>query len=70
MRRSLAVERGVPAYCILHDSALRQMARLYPHNEEEFARIPHVGPKRASDFGEQFLAEIAEHARSGPGATG
>ena len=69
-RRTLAEARGVPAYCILHDSALRQMARLYPQDAEEFARIPHVGPKRASDFGAQFLAVIAEHARSNPRPTG
>jgi ATP-dependent DNA helicase RecQ len=70
VRRELAQDRGVPAYCILHDSALRHMARLYPQNPEEFARIPHVGEKRASDFGAQFLAVIAEHARSKPSPSG
>jgi ATP-dependent DNA helicase RecQ len=64
VRRTLAEARSVPAYCILHDSSLRQMARVYPANEEEFARIPHVGAKRASEFGEKFLAVIAEHPRS------
>jgi ATP-dependent DNA helicase RecQ len=70
VRWKLAEGRGLPAYMVLHDSALRQMARLYPRNAEELARIPHVGEKRADEFGEQFLAVIAEHARSNPGALG
>jgi superfamily II DNA helicase RecQ len=66
VRRKLAEARGVPAYIILHDAALRQMARVYPATEEELAGISRVGPKRASEFGEQFLAVIAEHGRSEP----
>jgi len=70
VRRKLAEARGLPAYMILHDSALRQMARLYPQNAEELAGIPRVGDKRAGEFGDQFLAVIAEHARSNPKASG
>jgi ATP-dependent DNA helicase RecQ len=66
LRRRLAEGRGLPAYCILHDSALRHMARLYPANEEELARIPHVGAKKASALGEQFLAAIAAHTQAKP----
>jgi ATP-dependent DNA helicase RecQ len=61
VRRKLADERGLPAYCILHDSALRQMARVYPATGEEFARIPNVGPKKAGDFAALFVAAILEH---------
>jgi len=61
VRRRLAEARGVPAYFILHDSALRHMARSYPATAEEFAQIPHVGLKRASDYGDPFLAAIAEY---------
>ena len=64
VRRELAEERGVPAYIILHDSALRQMARVYPVTTEEFARIPAVGAKRASAFAERFVAEILQHRPS------
>ena len=70
VRRKLAEARGLPAYMVLHDSALRQMARLYPQNAGELARIPRVGEKRAGEFGEQFLAVIAEHARSNPRTPG
>ena len=50
VRRKLAEERGLPAYCILHDSALREMAREYPVNERELARISGVGEKQAARF--------------------
>jgi ATP-dependent DNA helicase RecQ len=68
VRSTLAAARGVPAYIILHDASLRHMARVYPATEAELAAIPRVGAKRASDFGEQFLAVIAEHGRSDPTA--
>ena len=65
-RRVHAEGRGLPAYMILHDSALREMARACPQNEAELAAISRVGAKRAGDFGERFLAEIRNHAQSKP----
>jgi len=69
VRRRLAEGRGLPAYMILHDSALREMARVCPATEEDFALIPGVGAKRASDFGERFVREIQEHLRNHPRQT-
>jgi ATP-dependent DNA helicase RecQ len=66
VRRKLATERSLPAYCILHDSALRQMARAYPATAEEFARISNVGSKKAADFGALFVAAILEHEQCNP----
>ncbi len=66
VRHKLATERTLPAYCILHDSALRQMAREFPITVEELAQIPHVGLKRANDFGAQFLGEIQDHVAQSP----
>ncbi len=65
----MAEARSLPAYCILHDSALRHMARLCPQSEEQFAGVPGVGAKRASDFVAEFLAVIAEHTRKEPDGT-
>jgi ATP-dependent DNA helicase RecQ len=64
VRLELAAARGLPAYMILHDAALREMARVCPRNEEEFAQIPGVGAKRAGDFAERLLAVIAERERN------
>lgn len=64
LRKRLADKRGVPAYIIFSDVSLRQMAQYFPANEEEFARISGVGERKRKEFGEMFIAEIAEY-RSG-----
>lgn len=61
LRKRLADERNLPAYIVFSDVALRQMARDYPENEREFARISGVGEKKLHEFGEAFLMEIAAH---------
>jgi superfamily II DNA helicase RecQ len=66
VRRKLAEGRSLPAYCILHDSALRQMARDYPANEGELILISGVGEKRTKEFGAVFLTEIEEYLRHHP----
>jgi len=69
-RRRMAESRGLPAYMILHDSALREMARLCPRSIEELAGIAGVGPKRASQFGVEFLEVIADQERNNPQRSG
>ena len=61
LRRKLADERGVPAYIIFSDVSLREMARNYPTNLNEFRRIGGVGEQKAKDFGGRFLAEIKSY---------
>jgi ATP-dependent DNA helicase RecQ len=66
LRRRIADEQAVPSYIIFSDVALRQMARVYPQNETEFTRVSGVGEKKLREFGQIFLAEIAEYLRSNP----
>ena len=66
LRKRLADERDVPAYIVFSDVALRQMARHYPANENEFARISGVGQRKLQEFGAVFLAEIARHLGANP----
>jgi ATP-dependent DNA helicase RecQ len=61
LRRRVADERGVPAYIILSDVSLREMARKYPTNSTEFRRIPGVGEQKVRSFSEAFLSEIKRH---------
>ena len=58
LRKRLADERGVPPYIVFSDVALRQMARTYPSNESEFARISGVGQVKLRDYGVVFIGEI------------
>ena len=64
LRKKLADERAVPPYIIFSDVALRQMARFYPANGNEFSRISGVGEKKLREFGDAFLGEIADHLRT------
>jgi ATP-dependent DNA helicase RecQ len=66
LRKKLADERDVPAYIIFSDVSLRQMARNYPENENDFTRISGVGEKKLREFGEVFLNEIALHLATNP----
>jgi ATP-dependent DNA helicase RecQ len=66
VRRQLAEERGLPAYFILHDAALRQMAREYPASEGALALISGVGQKKAQAFGSAIISEIEEYLRHHP----
>ena len=61
LRKTIADERDVPAYVIFSDVALRQMARDYPTNEQEFLQISGVGNRKLQEFGPTFLAVIARH---------
>jgi ATP-dependent DNA helicase RecQ len=64
LRKRLADERDVPAYIIFSDVSLRQMARNYPANGSDFARISGVGEKKLREFGEIFLGEIAAYLQT------
>jgi ATP-dependent DNA helicase RecQ len=61
VRRKIAEQRRVPAYVILHDAALRSIARNAPSSIEELAAVRNVGRRRAADFGEAIFATIREH---------
>jgi ATP-dependent DNA helicase RecQ len=66
LRKQLADQRGVPPYIIFSDVALRQMARYYPKNEAEFARISGVGEKKLREFGAAFIDAITKHLQTNP----
>src|SRR5438874_6226099 len=69
LRRRIADERDVPAYIIFSDATLREMARAYPQNQNEFAQIGGVGQQKLKEFAEPFLAEIREYLRTNGTAT-
>jgi ATP-dependent DNA helicase RecQ len=61
LRKRLADQRGVPSYIVFSDVSLRQMARYYPTNEKEFARISGVGERKLKDFGKVFMESISDY---------
>jgi ATP-dependent DNA helicase RecQ len=61
MRQELASGRGVPAYMIFGDVALRVMARDCPSTMASFGLISGVGEKKKAEYGKLFISEIAAY---------
>ena len=66
LRKQLADERGVPPHILFSDVSLRQMARDYPSNERELARISGMSARKLQEFGRVFLAVVAGHLETQP----
>ncbi len=61
-RLDKAREQGVPAYVILHDKTLRQLASLRPEDEAALADISGLGAAKREHYGEELLELIADWA--------
>jgi ATP-dependent DNA helicase RecQ len=66
LRKRLADERGIPAYVVLGDIALRQMAREYPLRVSDLQGVAGIGEKKLAEFGETFTREIAAYLQTYP----
>ncbi len=64
LRLKLAQERGVPAYVILHDTVLRDLARFRPTSARVLSRIKGFGSAKRKQYGETVVACIREYARA------
>ncbi|MBL0311856.1 MAG: ATP-dependent DNA helicase RecQ [Holophagaceae bacterium] len=62
LRKRIADEKGLPAYLVFGDTALKQMAALKPMSEPEFLAISGVGPKKLVQYGDEFLKLIRRMA--------
>jgi ATP-dependent DNA helicase RecQ len=54
----LAREHDWPAFCILHDRVLREVARTVPASTSALAAIKGVGANKAAKFGPALLAAL------------
>jgi ATP-dependent DNA helicase RecQ len=64
LRKRLADERRVPAYVILSDATLLEIARRKPRDEESLRAISGIGPKKLQQYGAILLGEIGLATRS------
>ena len=60
LRKTLASERGIPAYLVFNDATLQAMATSDPETADALAEINGVGPKKLAEYGETFLAALRE----------
>jgi ATP-dependent DNA helicase RecQ len=58
IRRTLAAKDGVPAFCVMHDRVLTEVARRAPADIAALLQISGVGPKIVAKYGAAFLSAI------------
>lgn len=58
-RAEKAREQGVPAYVILHDRTLRELAERRPNSPEALLGVPGIGLAKAERYGEDLLELLA-----------
>ena len=63
-RAQRARELGVPAYVILHDRTLHELAALKPRSPAELMQVPGIGEAKAARYGRALLEEIERHTSS------
>ncbi|PIN81698.1 hypothetical protein COV11_01350, partial [Candidatus Woesearchaeota archaeon CG10_big_fil_rev_8_21_14_0_10_30_7] len=54
-RRKISVQQGMPAYIIMHDKTLIEIAQKLPENKTELEFINGMGPNKISKYGEEIL---------------
>ncbi|MDE3244914.1 MAG: ATP-dependent DNA helicase RecQ [Acidobacteriota bacterium] len=62
LRKRIADEKGLPAYLVFGDTALKQMTALKPITGADFLAISGVGPKKLVQYGDPFLELIRRMA--------
>ncbi len=63
VRRIIANEENFPAYIVLSDATLIELATYLPHNKEEFLKISGFGQVKLEKYGKQFCEVVATHCR-------
>ena len=62
-RADKARDQGVPAYVILHDRTLLELAAHRPQSQEDLLEIPGIGQAKAERYGEELLDVLTEAAQ-------
>lgn len=64
LRRQLADAENVPAYIVLSDATLIELASYFPHNKGEFAKISGFGQMKLEKYSEQFCDVVVRYCRT------
>jgi ATP-dependent DNA helicase PIF1 len=67
LRKALAAQGGVPAYCVCTDETLNIICRVRPSNLVELRTIKGVGDKFVSSYSDQFLDALGGPVGSAAG---
>ena len=61
LRTKISQERDVPPFVVFGDTPLREMATIFPRDENSFLKINGVGQQKLNDFGKEFLNIINQY---------
>ncbi len=61
VRAAIARKKGVPAYIVFGDAALRDMARRRPSTTERFLEVKGVGEIKCQQYGKVMLAAVRDY---------
>lgn len=64
LRATLARKRGVPAYIVFGDAALRDMARRRPSNLTRLLDVKGIGEKKKQQYGDVVLETIRDYCQA------
>jgi ATP-dependent DNA helicase RecQ len=67
-RRNTAKDKGIPAFVVLHDSALEDLCLVEPSNLQELRRVSGFGEKKVEMYGKEIL-DVLRRFRQGQRAT-
>ncbi len=60
VRLQIAQTEDLPAFCVAHDSVLREVARAAPQTQDALAKIKGIGANKLEKFGAAFLKALKE----------
>ena len=63
LRRSIAEERGVPAFIVFGDATLRELAVQRPASLAALSKVRGVGEQKLADLGARFLDAIRQYCQ-------
>jgi ATP-dependent DNA helicase RecQ len=65
LRGQLARDEGVPAYCVLQDRTLIELARRRPSTDSELLATPGIGPAKLEKYGAEILRVLGSDSPAG-----
>ena len=63
LRKLIANEENVPAYIVLSDATLMEIASYLPHNKDEFYKVSGFGEVKIEKYGKRFWEVVAAYCR-------
>lgn len=63
LRRTIAQERGVPAFVVLGDATLRELARVRPASLETFICVRGIGQRKVAELGPRFVQHVITYCQ-------